>query len=897
MKPNPDLRNRFHAKLRPEIEAKLPTDKLKHTPFEQQYLALRAQYPDVLLVIECGYKFRFMGEDAKTAAKLLNIYSWRDHSFETASIPVHRLSVHVKRLVEAGHKVGVVRQAETAALKAVSASKSGPFARKLSALYTKATLVMDDIDVHDDSMLTLSGAASGKATYLLCLCESEETERSVRIALVACDTSSGHIIWDCFEDDILRSALETRLAHLQPSELLVPEYLSKQTDRMLKHYGAGEDAYRVERRSADSFDLTETRTVVADYYASQDDKSATDILPELSVQCLGALIMYLQEFGLDTMLKLQCNFQHFSNRTHMLLSGNTLRNLEILREQSTGAERGSLYWLLNHTITPMGARLLKSWVCQPLLIKSEIELRRNAVAELVSSPPSALDALMRELKQSSDLERGLCRVLHRKCSPEEYVLLMRNFLRLCDVLPASTEFKSAMLRDLFNGIPDVRPEIVELLAIIDETSVNDKTHLFRDQSAFPEVSKQQAEVQKQLDELDAHLVAVSKQLQLKLEYRTVSGAEFLLEIPLAREKIVPKDWLKISATKQVLRFHSPFIVAHSAMLAQHRDLLKMACDAAWLDYLSSVCERYLKFHRVAHGLAVFDCLLSLAVVARLPGYVQPTLVDEQRIEISNGRHPIVEAVSSQPFVPNDTCLSATELRSMIITGPNMGGKSCYIRQVVLIVVLAQIGSFVPADKATIGVCDAVFTRMGATDDLMKGRSTFFVELQETSDILAAATSRSLVVLDELGRGTATHDGTAIAAAVLQYITQEKQCFTLFVTHYPIVGALEQALPQCVRNFHLGFLVHNSTSLTFLFKLQPGIADSSFGLNVARMAHIPDSILAVADRKSHQIQATIENDCAAFAELRKLEDILSRQPDNAQLQELTALSERLRADTR
>ncbi|KAJ3333922.1 Mismatch repair protein msh3 [Blyttiomyces sp. JEL0837] len=309
-------------------------------------------------------------------------------------------------------------------------------------------------------------------------------------------------------------------------------------------------------------------------------------------------------------------------------------------------------------------------------------------------------------------------------------------------------------------------------------------------------------------------------------------------------------------TKAVSRFHTPEVLE----LIRERDIIKeklaAAANAAFADFVSEVASHHDSFRDVAKHLAIADCLLSLATVANQPGYTKPVICDEPIIEVKEGRHPIVETLVST-YVPNDVDLTG-DRRCLLITGPNMGGKSSYIRQVALITIMSQIGSYVPADSARVGIFDAVHTRMGACDDITRGQSTFMKELQETSDILKAATNRSLVILDELGRGTSTHDGTAIAYGTLRHLVETTKCLTLFVTHYPVLGKLSGVLGDALRCGHMGFIENDeekdgAPSVTFLYKLTDGLAARSYGLNVARLASLPEEVISVAAVKSAELE--------------------------------------------
>ncbi|XP_078376034.1 DNA mismatch repair protein Msh3-like [Oculina patagonica] len=393
------------------------------------------------------------------------------------------------------------------------------------------------------------------------------------------------------------------------------------------------------------------------------------------------------------------------------------------------------------------------------------------------------------------------------------------------------------------------------------------------------------EIERILAELKSHRSEFRQILRHpSLDYCCVSGNEFLIEVRNTNLKMVPGDWVKISATKQVSRFRTPFVEDKFKLLCQWREQLSITCQEAWLEFLALFSEGCSRYRRAVHHIATLDCLFSLAAVAKQPGFTRPVVKDcEAHIYIKQGRHPVLDSLlpENEQFVPNDTHMNVNSNRCMIITGPNMGGKSSYIKQVALIAILAQVGSYVPAEEARVGVLDAVFTRMGAMDNIYKGQSTFMVELQETSDIIAQATPKSLVILDELGRGTSTHDGTAIAYATLHHFISKVSSLTLFVTHYPSLAELDAIFPNQVTNNHMAFMTSEEVqdqqsakqcteggeaeehqlpstvpSVTFLYHLVNGAAARSYGLNVARLAGIPNEILTEAAAKSRELEKLI-----------------------------------------
>uniref|UniRef100_A0A3B3XD83 DNA mismatch repair protein MSH3 n=1 Tax=Poecilia mexicana TaxID=48701 RepID=A0A3B3XD83_9TELE len=857
-----------------------------YTPLEQQVMELKQQHKDVLLAVECGYKYRFFGEDAEIAAKELNITCHLDHNFMTCSIPTHRLFVHVRRLVSHGHKVGVVKQTETSALKASGTNRNALFSRQLSALYTKSTLVGEDVnpvcrvaDVEEGGCADV--VSDPPDSFLLCISENwDKVKKQLSVGVVAVQPSTGDVFLDCFPDGPSRSELEGRILRINPVEVLVPSDLSDQTSKLLLSIANAsaqtDDRIRVERRDSAEFEFTSAMNAVVKFYCHTPEKGGflcCVILFRLDpvICCLGPLIQYLQEFNLERVLRNESSFRHLSSESGgMKLSAATLRNLEILNNQTDGSVRGSLLWVLDHVRTPFGRRLLRKWVSQPLTEPQCIAERQDAVQEMMESDSITLNSIRSLLSHLPDLERGICSIYHGKSSTQEFFLicssLSRLGLELQALLPAvQAQIRSSLLRSLLLDTPDLLAPAHGFLKVLNEKAAKsgNKTELFSDLSGFPTLQERMNQIQSVLAEIQAHRKEVRLVLKAPaLDYVSVSGQEVraLMLVLL----------LFLCSTKTVSRYHSPLLVERYKKLQQLREQLLLDCQREWTRFLDQFGEHYHTMKRAISHLATTDCLLSLAEVAKQGNYCRPKVCENNhQIMITDGRHPAIDLLMGEhgQYVPNHTTLQRDGKRTMIITGPNMGGKSSYIRQVALICVMAQMGSYVPAREACLGVLDGIYTRMGASDNIFKGRSTFMEELTEASEIISQATERSLVILDELGRGTSTHDGIAIAYATLEYFIRDVKSFTLFVTHYPPLCELEQVFPQHVSNFHMAFLLSEPDVttddgevqpefITFLYQLTKGAAGRSYGLNVARLADVPDPILHTASRKARELESLV-----------------------------------------
>ncbi|KAJ7740749.1 muts domain V-domain-containing protein [Mycena maculata] len=885
------------------------------TPLEKQVLRLKKDNPSALLMIEVGYKYKFFGEDAKVAAKELGMVCFHDRNFLVASIPTHRKDIHLKKLLSHGYKVGIVQQVETAALKKAGDNRNAPFERKLVQLFTAATYV-DDIDSIDE----LDKYA---APRLVCIIEGKSDKASatgadVCIGMISVSPSVGDVVWDAFDDSPMRIELETRLVHLRPTEVLLQRNgLSRPTDRMLKHFTEvpGASAKIRTERFDESMPFTEAFDYVSSFYSSDPrshDNSGvlatiTDF-PKPVIIALACTIQYLSAFDIATSLSQTSFFTRFATKTHMLLAGNTLANLEIFQNETDYNTRGSLVWILDKTVTSFGARMLKNWIGKPLVDKCALKERIDAVEEIVDSSSEKLATLRQLLKRLPDLAKGLCRIQYKQCTPQELAILLPAFYKIGNAFPeiqtpVDIGLKSRLLNDIILSLPRLKKPLGDLLAAINlkETAAGNKDCMWKDASTkFPSVDDHKLAIQAVEVELDQELMKIRKTLKLpSLKFCTAAGEEYLIEVKKSDRRPIPDSYLPaISKTKYVERYRSPGVKAKIQELARWQESLQIEAKKAYLTFLDEVIEQYAILRDAVNKLATADCLISLAQVALRDSYVKPQFIDDaDTLEIVDGRHPMVEALRSDPFVPN-TILFSKEGQTKVITGPNMGGKSSCVRMVALIAIMAQIGSYVPATSVKLAALDSVQTRMGAYDEIARGRSTFMVEMTETSEILHAATQNSLVILDELGRGTSTFDGMAIAYAVLNQLVASTRCKTLFITHYPLVATeLEEKFPARVQNLHVGYRTDNrgidgQRDVTFLYRLTQGIARESFGVECARLAGLPESILENATRESLRMETAVVSRMKRNTFVKTLQ--LLRDLQRGSPTEAVAIVEKLRA---
>ncbi|KAF8710358.1 Component of the post-replicative DNA mismatch repair system (MMR), partial [Rhizoctonia solani] len=832
--------------------------------FPVQILALKKQHEDAILLFEVGYKFRFFGEDARVASRELGIACFMDKNFLTASIPVHRRDVHVKKAIR---QVGIIGQMETAALKKAGDNRSAPFDRQLTHLYTAATFV-DEIGSTDNDDVFAGGVAPPIACIVEELRGGMGADDLVHFSFVAVTPATGDIVYDTFDGN-------------QGSRIRVERY-------------------------QDQMSYTEAFELVSAFYRKHGDDSPenasegfksgklmgciVDFPKNVVVIALAHLMKHLESFQLSEVFLKTEFFTSFMNRSHMLVSGNSLHNLEIFRNQTDFTETGSLVWVLNKTKTKFGSRMLRSWIGRPLVDKeyvtspfdllikplidksSILQGRVDAVEEILNTKELKIERLQLLLKGLPDLVKGLCRIQYKKATPPELATMLTAWQRIATALdpiaaPEDAGFKSELLNGIAYSLPTLREPLATIMREINlpQARDNNKADLWVDSEKYPGIEEAKFGILSVESELEDHLQEIRQILKKpNAQYISVSGIDFLIEVRNGDTKKVPVSWQRINSTKAVTRFHTPQVKAKLHEREVFKETLASEANKAFNHFLGEVAEHYSILRNVTMKLAILDCLSALTIVAQQPGYVKPQFFDDDRLDVDGGRHPMVEALRVDPFVPISCALGGGEPTTKIITGPNMGGKSSCVRTMALVAILAQIGSYVPCRSAKIGMLDGIATRMGASDEITRGRSTFMVEVSETAEIIKTVTPRTLVILDEralLGRGTSTFDGMAIAHAVMQHLIEKAKCKTLFITHYPMIALdLEQRYAD-VSCHHMGYveqqLPSGESTISFTYKLSPGMARSSFGIECGRLAHMPEEVLQAAKRHATRMQEIME----------------------------------------
>ena len=792
-----------------------------HTPVMQQYLRIKAQHPDTLLFYRMGDFYELFFGDARRAATLLDIaLTARGQSggepIPMAGVPVHAVDAYLARLVRRGESVAICEQIGD------PAKSKGPVERQVVRVITPGT-------VTDEALLD-----KNRATLLAALLRGE----GERFGLAWLELSSGRFT-------ILEAqgpaTLAAELERLRPAELLLREdqvtrgASPNRDDTAGKSLANGRSITR--ERSPWHFDLAAASRLLTDQLGTLDLRGfGADELP-LAIGAAGALLQYVRDTQRTALPHIRAlHVEEY--RDALSIDAATRRNLE-LDTSLTGNDAATLLAILDTTVTGMGARALRRWLGRPISHRGTLRKRYQAIAALGTT--RAFETLQTLLGKLGDLERILARVALRSARPRDLVQLRNALAELPPLRAALGEIDAPALRQLREDTADHTAQHTLLLAAI----AAEPAVYLRDgaviavgfDAELDELRRISTHTDEFLLELEQRERTRSGLTGLKLGFNRVQG--FFIEIPRTQAERVPADYIRRQTVKSAERFITPELKSFEDRVLGARERALGREKQLYEELLTKLIESLGPLQSTAMALAEVDALAALAERAVTLNWVEPKLVEESCLLLEGARHPVVERFSTAPFVPNDLDLHATR-RMLIITGPNMGGKSTYMRQTALIAVLAHIGSFVPAARAQIGPIDRIFTRIGAGDDLAGGRSTFMVEMTETANILHNATARSLVLMDEIGRGTSTFDGLSLAWAVARHLATEVRAFTLFATHYFELTALSTELEACV-NVHLDATEHGD-ALVFLHAVREGPANRSYGLAVAALAGVPRAVI-------------------------------------------------------
>ncbi len=791
------------------------------TPAMRQYLEAKEQVPDALLLFRMGDFYEVFFEDAEEAAPLMEIALTSrssknsENRIPMCGIPYHALNTYVSRLLSAGRKVAICEQMED------PSQAKGIVRREIVRVVSPGVNL--DIDSLD----------SGTNNYLAALVSGMDG-----IGFAALDASTGDFR-ACKADDATQLRIE--LARLDPREIVYPERMAGKVEKLLS------TLVRASCHPAPDAHF-ETATAKAELQGLADPVE----LPLELVQAAGGLVSYLKSLQRADDLQLE-PLETYRVDNYLVLDETAVADLELLKTISGGDKRGSLLGLMDCTASAMGARLLRRWIAYPLVSRDDIARRLDAVAELLANT-MLRDELRGSLKKLYDIERLATRVVTGQANPKELYSLALSTALLDKVKGLLAQCSSYALTRIAGALrPSPEPLAEALEFMVDNPPINSREGgIFR--AEYDDELRELLDLTRGGKEWLLRYEAEQRQKTginaLKIRYNKVFG--YYIEISRANLHLAPETYIRKQTLVNAERFFTPELKEHEEKVLHSQDLAHGREEEFFLNLMGRVADHRSEVLEAAAAVAELDVLLSFATLAHTHDYCRPTLDYHEVLELTENRHPVVEKMlPAGKFVPNDIYLDNDEHQLLIITGPNMAGKSTVMRQVALTVIMAQMGSFVPARTARIGIVDRVFTRVGATDSLARGLSTFMVEMTEAAEIMKRASKRSLLILDEVGRGTSTYDGLSIAWSMCEYIHDFLRAKTLFATHYHELTQLSEYKKR-VRNFSIAVKEFNDEIL-FLHRLVKGATNRSYGVQVARLAGVPRPVI---DR-AKEILASLE----------------------------------------
>ncbi len=789
------------------------------SPMMTQYLATKELYKDCILFYRLGDFYEMFYEDAKICSKELDlVLTGKDCGIEDRApmcgIPYHSYEPYLQRLIQKGYKVAICEQTDNIV--------NGVMQREVVRIITPGTAI-DSAIVDDETN-----------AYMLCVYVNKNT-----LSYTYADISTGEVCVNEYAGDDLNTYLQDLIVKINPAEIIC-------------NNSAIEIFNNVSNSMADKIKFNEYYDWAFNYESAENNVLKQYRLSSLKgfdfnikgcIISTGALFEYFKETQKRELKHIKFP-KVVSDNQYMYIDNRTRRNLEIESPMHEKGKTGSLIWLLDQTLTSGGSRLLKSWVRQPLQNKEKIDARLNMISVLLDNPLTMQDLAL-HLDKIQDIERFVARISYGNITPKECIALSNSLSEI----PYIKNLINALNEPNFFKLSDELIDLTPIANMIKET-ISDEPHNVLKEGGYIKEG-----FNNQLDELrnmrsNAENIILSIQARereatgiksIKIGYNKVFG--YFLEVSKKDVDLVPFNYIRKQTTTTTERYITEELKKfEEQVVSSHDGAIKLE-EVIFMEFKSKLMNYLTEMQQVAMALSTIDVVYSLAKVSIDNNYVRPIIRTDHTINIENGRHPIVEKMNKADFIPNDCTLDDLDFRTMILTGPNMAGKSTYMRQVALITLMAHIGSFVPASKAEICVTDRIFTRIGASDDLAVGQSTFMVEMIEVANILRFCTNDSLIILDEVGRGTSTFDGLSIAWSIVEYLSKNLKAKTMFATHYHELMQLEGLLDG-VKNFCIS-IKEIGGKLVFLRKIMRGSATRSYGIEVADLAGIPDSIIARA----------------------------------------------------
>lgn len=828
----------------------------KLSPMMEQYLQIKNDYPDTILFFRLGDFYEMFFDDAKIASEELDLVltgklCGLEERAPMCGVPFHSCEGYIAKLVSRGYKVAICEQMENPAL------AKGIVKREVIRVITPGTVI-------ESSMLE-----DGQNNYL-CSIHACENETGVCFA----DVSTGEFYVTAISGSDVPAKINNQLATFQPKEILLNPSAAAM-DLVVRFIKARLGAFT--ETADDLTDYSDAAALVEQTLNPAELQNLVSQNSPASVFAVAAVIRRLQDTRKQTAIETPTAVEVYSENQYMALDMSARRNLELTRSMMTGDKKHSLLWVIDKTKTPMGKRLIRRWLENPLLSIPKITRRQNAVAEMTDAVVKR-DKIRQALTGVTDMERLVTRIVYGAANARELRTLCAAIGHLPGIKFLLAGASSAFVQQIEADIDELQDIAEQIDCAIEEEppfTLREggliKAGYNAELDELRSIMNDTAGLIAEIEEREKAATGIPK---LKVGYNKVFG--YYIEVTNSYKELVPDTYIRKQTLVNAERYITDELKKLESRIIGAKDRSTALEYELFCAVRKSVADSSERIQSTARALARLDTVCSLAEVAEKRGYVCPRVDDSGEIRITDGRHPVVEALlDGGVFVPNDTLLDKNDNRCAIITGPNMAGKSTYMRQIALIVILAQMGSFVPASSAQIGVCDAIFTRVGASDDLATGQSTFMVEMNEVATILKNATASSLIVLDEIGRGTSTFDGMSIARAVLEYVCKKRTlgAKTLFATHYHELTAMEGMLDG-VKNYSIA-VKKRGDDITFLRRIVRGGADESFGIEVAKLAGVPDSVVRRAKAILKELEANkIEIDF-------KAEEAVQEEPEEIQ----------------
>lgn len=833
------------------------------TPMMKQYLQIHKQAPDAILLFRLGDFYEMFFDDAVTASRVLSLVltgrnCGLDDRAPMCGVPYHAVNTYIAKLIKAGHKVAVCEQVED------PATAKGIVKREIIKIISPGT-------VTDDALLN-----EKENNYLLCVFDN-----SASVCIAYADVSTAEFKTCVISGPDRYINLSNEIEKISPKEILCNDIFFEANGRkniLSRSYST------ISKLDKSYFDYDNALLVLKSHFDMQSLNKSDffDADSALYVKCAGAVLKYLDNNN-KQVLKYIKKIDKYSQDDFMVLDSSTRRNLELTSNMATGDKYGSLLWVLDNCKTSMGSRKLKEWIENPLIKHVKIISRQDAVGT-IRSDIILMNDLSDVLSKIYDLKRVSTRICNDSCSPKDMLMLSASTVGIKNIKNLTKNSKSSLLKELSDKIDildDIKQLIDASISITAPINLKDgnviKDGYDEEIDKLRNIAKNSQGILAKMEEDERERTKIKT---LKIKYNKVFG--YYIDITNSYAGMVPDNYIRKQTlanseryyTQELKQLETDVLTAEEKLINREKEVFQSVRQ--------SVYDQIERILATADAVAEIDVLISFAHTAYINSYCRPEITESGEIELIDSRHPVIELIDkNNEFIPNSCNINNADRHMQIITGPNMAGKSTYIRQIALITLMAQTGSFVPAKSAKISVVDRIFTRVGASDDLLTGRSTFMVEMSEVANILKNATKDSLIILDEVGRGTSTYDGMSIAWAVCEYIANAELlgAKTLFATHYHELTQLGQRdgiINLCIR------AVEKDSGVIFLRKIQEGIVDKSYGIEVARLAGIPNNIIA---RAAEILQSLEQKDHGEIIDsLLKSNIYCAYSTDNAKLNE-------------